>query len=125
VKCGVPQGSTLGPLLFNVFINDICDYISNSKYLLFADVFKIYRSITAAHGCKILQSDVDSLHSYCFENGIILNVGKTTIISLHAKLLVFAQLCTLHVKLLVFTLIINCVLISFYVPSVSKSFEFC
>jgi hypothetical protein len=85
VKCGVPQGFTLGPLLFNVFTNDICDYISHSKYLLLADVLKIYHSITAAHGCKILQSDVDSLHSYCFENGIILNVGKTTIISFTCK----------------------------------------
>jgi hypothetical protein len=45
-KCGVPQGSTLGPLLFNIFISDICDSIHNSQCLLFAEDSKIYRSIS-------------------------------------------------------------------------------
>jgi hypothetical protein len=30
------------PLLFNVFINDICDAVAYSKYLLFADDVRIY-----------------------------------------------------------------------------------
>jgi hypothetical protein len=85
VKSGVPQGSTLGPLLFNIFINDICDSISCSKYLLFADDLKIYLNINNVHDCKLLQSDINSVQNWRFENGMTLNVGKTTIISFTRK----------------------------------------
>jgi hypothetical protein len=85
VKSGVPQGSALGPLLFNIFINDICDSVSYSKYLLFAGDLKIYRNINNVHDCKLLQSDINSVQNWCFENGITLNVGKTTIISFTRK----------------------------------------
>src|SRR4051812_11698029 len=37
INCGVPQGSVLGPLLFLIYVNDICNVISEHNLKLFAD----------------------------------------------------------------------------------------
>ena len=47
VRSGVPQGSVLGPLLFNVYINDITTQIS-SPILQFADDLKMFHIINDA-----------------------------------------------------------------------------
>ena len=44
VISGVPQISHLGPLLFNMFVNDIGKHFK-SEYLLYADDLKIFRII--------------------------------------------------------------------------------
>lgn len=78
VNSGVPQGSHLGPILFNIFTNDIGDNMS-SEYLLYADDMKIYRKISTDDDLAALQRDMDRLHSWCVNNKLKLNIDKCAV----------------------------------------------
>lgn len=80
IPSGVPQGSVLGPLIFVLYINDLCHRFSSGR-LCFADDLKIFRVINSTLDCVALQDDIDSLLQWCIENGMTLNIGKCKVIT--------------------------------------------
>lgn len=80
ITSGVPQGSVLGPLIFNVFINDLYSLLSSCN-LSFADDLKFYRTISSPQDCIALQEDIDIMLIWCDNNGMRVNSGKCKIIS--------------------------------------------
>ncbi|KAG7306984.1 hypothetical protein JYU34_007107 [Plutella xylostella] len=76
VTSGVPQGSHLGPILFNIFINDLPGLLQNSTPFLFADDLKLAKVIKSADESILLQNDLNVLNEWCKINGMFLNAKK-------------------------------------------------
>jgi len=76
VSSGVPQGSHLGPLLFNLYINDLPLAVHHCKVLMYADDVKICYSYTAGSEISLLQPDLDRVAAWCDSNHLCLNTAK-------------------------------------------------
>jgi hypothetical protein len=84
---GIPQGSSLGPLCFSLYINDLPSTIIHSKLKLFADDVKLYLAYSPndnnAH--KNFQFDLNSLSHWAnlwqlnisIPKSFILHIGKS------------------------------------------------
>ena len=88
VRFGVPQGSILGPILFNIYVNDLKEFLSDCYFVQYADDTQI-----------IIDGDIDNLEDlirraeevlcrvklYFNNNGLLLNENKTQCIFLGSR----------------------------------------
>ena len=75
---GVPQGSILGPVLFNLYVAELADR-TYSKAIQYADGTTLYRhcKISTLHECVFaIQKDVEKLLSWSQQNNLIFNCDK-------------------------------------------------
>jgi hypothetical protein len=77
MHCGVPQGSLLGPILFDLYINTLSEQV-DATISQYADDTALIRSANNIGELKfVLQNDLQNLITYFKDLGLLLNVGKT------------------------------------------------
>lgn len=77
VHVGVLQGSTLGPLLFQIFVNDLINVDPNTTYIMCTDDTTLLFSSKSSDGLVLHANSVLSkLHQRSVENGLKINTKK-------------------------------------------------
>ena len=86
VKCGVPQGSVLGPLFFLLYINDIYRALGCNAVRLFADDTSLLSSGRNLNDVIIQAKELfHKLYHWCVANKLSINSDKTNFVLFHMK----------------------------------------
>ena len=78
ITCGVPQGSVLGPTLFNVYYSDVIAEFPHNEITLFADDTAIVASAPKTEELQVaMQSRLTRIDEYLQSLNMELNASKT------------------------------------------------
>ena len=82
VLCGIPQGSVLGPLFFNICINDIMNATRNFTLIMYADDTTLVSHLENFGAINIaiedgLNQEISKVNTWLLSNNLVLNVAKS------------------------------------------------
>ena len=78
IKCGVPQGSILGPLLFILYVNDIITTTSLFDIILFADdTTLLYSHPDISSKINLINKELSEISNWFKANKLSVNASKT------------------------------------------------
>ena len=86
IKCGVPQGSILGPLLFLLYINDLVDVSTVLTPIIFADDTNVFIKGTSVDTLmNTMNTELNKIYQWLNTNKLSLNISKTHYIIFKSK----------------------------------------
>ena len=85
ITCGVPQGSILGPLLFNIYINDLHTSINSSVKLFADDACVTLNANNVASLQSAITQDLDAIKEWTASNKLTVNPNKSQLLVIPSK----------------------------------------
>ena len=85
VHSGVPQGSSLGPLLFLIMVSDIDSTVNHASVSSFADDTRMLMIICREEDCAKMQDDLIEIYNWASTNNMKFNSKKFELLSYSAR----------------------------------------
>ena len=82
---GVPQGSSLGPLLFLIMVSDIDSCVEHVNVSSFADDTRLLKVIAEKVDCRKLQDDLIGIYGWAKTNNMKFNSSKFELLNYSAR----------------------------------------
>ena len=85
VTSEIIQGSSAGPSLFNIYINDLVQVVKHCKLVLFAVDLKAVAEAASSESAALVQCNLDAIEGWSIENKLPISLPKCSVLHYGAK----------------------------------------